>query len=282
MLLVATAALAAFPEAVSLRAMEDYQGTATEPVASDYVADGYHTLVKELGLVVANKPLAPAETLGINGFSVTAGTSIAFIRTGTLDGENPTGWDLADPDEDPPLFLYVPTLAVRKGLPLSFEVGVNAGWIGPTEDATFGAYGRWAPIEGWRQAPDLVFQVGYAGYVGNDELELGVMDASVTLGYTFPFGVTEGIHQASFAPFVGVGQVRVHGAPRLDLSDSSLEGRVAEVSGFKKSDVFDKQYAPLRISGGLRLVNGDWSTVVAATYAPELIATVDISMGFSF
>lgn len=282
MLLLAAAALAAFPEQVSILAMEDYAGASTVPLEGDYVAAGYQALVKELAVVVANPALAPGETLGINGFAASFGAGVGFIRTGSIDQVNPAGWDLADPDEEPPLLLYVPTLSFRKGLPLSFEVGANAGWIAPSEDGFFGGYARWAPIEGWRQAPDVVFQLGYSGYVGNDELELGVFDSSVTVGYTAPFGVTQGIHQASFRPFAGVGQVRIHAAPRVDLSESSLEGRITELSGFKRSDRFDKQYAPLRVHGGFQVVNGDVSLTLAGTWVPGAIAKLDVAMGASF
>lgn len=282
MLLLSAAALAAFPEEVSILAMEDYGGSSTLPIAEDYVAEGYHTLVQELAVVVANPGLAPAETLGINGFAFGVGSGLAFIRTGSLDTVNPSGWDLADPDEDPPLLLYVPTLHVRKGLPLSLEVGANAGWIAPSEDGLFGGFVRWSPIEGWRRAPDLSFQMGYSGYVGNDELELGVLDASATIGYTAPFGVTQGIHQASFRPFAGVGQLRIHAAPRVDLSESTLEGRITEVSGFKKSELFDRQYAPLRVHGGFQVVNGDYATTLSATWVPASIARIDLSIGASF
>lgn len=273
----------ALADDVSLLAMDDYDDEATETYGSDdYVVAGYHELVKELGATIANKPMAPGETLGISGFNIGLSTTFSFIRTGTLDGTNPAGWDLSAADEEPSTYLYIPWVTVRKGLPLSLEVGANAGWIGTTHTGVFGAWGRWGIVEGYRQLPDFSVQVGYAGYVGNDELELGVMDMSATLGYTLPFGVTKGIHQASFAPYVSIGQTRIHAAPRVDLSRTGLVDRVTEVSGFKNGEGFDKSFAPLQVGGGFRIVSGEFTLTIASTYAPSVVPTLSMGFGFTY
>ena len=293
MLLLASLAYATteYPEDVSLVAMDDYGGVSTVALSSnDYVVAGYQQLVQELGVAIANKPMAPAETLGVYGFQVGVQNTFAFIRTGSVDSVNPAGWDLADPDEAPPGYLFIPQIAVRKGLPMSFELGGNFGWIGMTRTGTFGVYGRWAPLEGYRQIPDLCFQIGYAGYVGNDELEVGVMDMSATLGYSLPFGVTQGIHQAVFSPYVNIGLNRIHAAPRADLSDTQLGGRLTEVTGFKakastvegEEVFFDKAYVPLTLTGGFRITNGDFAATFSGGYSPGLIATANFGFGFVY
>jgi hypothetical protein len=288
MLILVTAltapAHAGFPERVSLRAMDDYDGVSTVPLGDDFVTAGYEQVAKELGLIVANKPMAPAETLGVNGFAVGVATTFGFTRTGSLDGTNPSGWDLVDPDEEPPLFVFVPQLQVRKGLPLSLEVGANAGWIGLSETATLGGYARWAPLEGYRQAPDIALQAGWSTYVGNDELELGVTDLSATIGYSLPFGTIEGIHQSVFSPYVGVGVNRIHVAPRADLTGTQLEGRLPERSGDADdgAEVYDETFAPLVIDGGFRVQNGEFTVTLAGTYSPDLIATASLGFGFAY
>jgi hypothetical protein len=284
-LALSTQAHAGYPERISLRAMEDYDGAPTVVTAgNDYVAEGYRQMARELGLLVANKPVAPAETLGVNGFAVTVSTAFGFTRNGTLDGTNPSGWDLADPDEAPPIFHYVPQVQVRKGLPLSLEVGANAGWIGQSETGVLGGFARWAPLEGYRQAPDIALQVGWAGYIGNDELELGVADLGATIGYSLPFGTIAGIHQSVFSPFVGLGVQRIHAAPRVSLTGTQLAGRVVERSGSKRDgqDVYDDSFAPQNINGGFSLQNGDFPVSLAGTYAPDLIATATLGFGFAY
>jgi hypothetical protein len=297
-LVVAGAALAAASPAraqeISLLAMDDYGGSSTVSASNsgaDYVASGYREMVKELGVSIANKPMAPGKTLGIYGFSFGIANTFAFIRTGTIDSVNPTGWDLADPDEDPDPFLFIPWLQMRKGLPFSLEVGANFGWIGMSDTAVFGGYGRWAILEGYRQFPDLTVQVGYSGYVGNDELELGVLDMSATFGYSLPFGPTAGIHQSVFSPYVSVGLNRIHAAPRVDLSHTQLTGRVTEITGFAgdKNAVgedatveYDATLAPFTIGGGFRVLSGSFTATFAGTYSPGLIATANVGFGFVY
>ncbi len=283
---------------ISLLAMDDYGGASTATFGSnDYVVADYQELVKELGATIANKPMAPGETLGISGFNVSATTTFSFIQTGSLDGTNPSGWELSSPDESAgPVALVIPSVMVRKGLPLSIELGANAGWIATSETGVFGGWGRWGIIEGYRQLPDLSIQIGYAGYVGNDELEVGVMDESMTLGYTMPFGSIKGIHQASFAPYFSIGQEHIHGAPRVDLTHSGLDGRITGVTGFKTgandcstscapgevATVYDKSFAPLVVGGGFRLLSGEFTFTVAGTYTPKVVPTVSVGMGFTY
>lgn len=286
-MLIAVAAAWAFPEDPSITAMDDFAGASTyiaeNATETDYVVTGYHTMVKELGVTLANKPMAPGDSLGMNGFQVSIANTFAFIRTGSVDGINPTGWDLSAEDDDPPPFLFVPTLQLRKGLPLSLEIGANAGWVGLTNSGVLGVYGRWSLLEGHRRIPEVAVQLGYAGYVGNDELELGVLDMSATVGYSLPFGVTEGINQAVFSPYVSVGVNQIHAAPRADLSRTDLEGRIREVT-YVQADAehFVDGFAPLQIGGGFRIVNGDFAATLAATYSPDLIATVNVGFGFVY
>ncbi len=287
MLILVATARAAFPEDPSITAMDDFAGASTyipdTSVEADYVVEGYQTMVKELGVSIANKPMAPGESLGMNGFHVGIANTFAFIRTGSTDGTHPTGWDLADDEEDPQAFLFIPWLQVRKGLPASLEVGANAGWIGMTNTGVLGVYGRWSLVEGHRRIPDLAIQAGYSGYIGNDELELGVMDMSATIGYSLPFGVTQGINQAVFSPYVGIGLNRIHAAPRADLTRTDLDGRITEVTGFADDTThFVEGFAPLQIDGGFRIVNGDFAATLAATYSPGLIATVNVGFGFVY
>lgn len=286
MLLLATTALAAFPEQVSLLAMDDYKGASTQPTtrdaADDYVITGYQQMVRELGTAIANKPMAPGETLGLNGFHIGVATTVAFIDTATDANGNPSGWTLADPEEDPSPVMFIPWVQVRKGLPLSLEVGANFGWIGMSQTGVVGAYGRFAPLEGYHYLPDVALQVGYAGYVGNDELEVGTLDLSATIGYSLKFGSVAGVHDSQFSPFVSLGVNEIHGAPRADLSHTDLTDRLTEVDGTdSNSAFFDDSYAPFQLGGGFRIRHGDFSATVGATWSPDIIPTVNFGMGYT-
>ena len=58
-----------------------------------------------------------------------------------------------------------------------------------------------------------------------------VVDASATVGYTFPFGRTVGINSSRFSPYLGVGTLRISADPKLDEDEESALG-IGPVSGF--------------------------------------------------
>ena len=58
---------AAWPDDVSLSALGTVQGQPVADTAASRAA--YETVVRELGTAIANQPMAPAETLGLSGFT---------------------------------------------------------------------------------------------------------------------------------------------------------------------------------------------------------------------
>ncbi len=193
-----------------------------------------------------------------------------------------SGWERAHADGDPSPTLWIPTLGLRKGLPLSLEAGMNFGWIGLSRQAVLGGYGRWALVEGYRKAPDVTIQIGYTGYIGNDELWLGVIDASATVGYTFPFGRTVGIHTSRFSPYVGLGTLRIDADPKLDDEEEAALG-ISAVSGFGRgSDHFADGFQPFVADVGFRVASGDFQVKLAGTVAPDVIPGVSFGVGFEY
>lgn len=282
LLLASAPALAAFPERLSVLAMDDFDGARTEAIdGEDYVAAGWKEVVLELGTTLSNKPVAPARTLGPAGFHVDLGTTFAHLPGRWLDGSTPDGWELMDPDEDAPPLLYIPTIHVRKGLPASLEVGANFGWLGSSETGVVGGYGRVGLLEGYRKFPDVSLQAGYSAYIGNDEFELGAMDFSCNIGYTLPFGPIDGIHTAKFSPFVNFGLTRVHAAPRVDLTDTRLDGRLLELTGFE-GDTFDETLAPFTFAGGFELQPGNFTFLLSSGYAVGGSVTFNLGLGFTY
>jgi hypothetical protein len=261
-LLAVAPALAAWPEDVVLTNLSE----------TDDNESAYRDLVRELGVAIANKPMAPGETLGLNGFDFTVFNSVAFLHARSEDGEA-TGWERTHADGDPSAFLWIPTIGVRKGLPLSLEAGMNFGWIGLSHQAVLGGYGRWALVEGYRNAPDVTVQLGYTGYVGNEELWLGVVDASATVGYTFPFGRTVGIHTSRFSPYVGVGTLRISADPKLAAEEQAALG-IGAVNG--------EGFRPFVAHLGFRVATGDFQLKLAGTVAPNVIPGLSFGVGFEY
>ena len=277
-LVACLAAPARAAEDVRISALGSWDGSNVDP---EVAYEAYATVVNELGLAIANKPMAPGETLGVYGFDVGLSSTIAFTDTKEGADGSPAPWARVHETGEPKAVAWIPWLQVRKGLPLSLELGANVGYLAFSRQTVFAGYGRWGLWEGYRPIPDLCVQVGYAGYLGNDELELGALDASATLGYTLPFGTLVGINQAQFSPYLGLGTVVVHAAPRISEEEQETLG-VHKVSGFKKSDAFDEEYRHFNLGGGFRVVSGDIQLRMAVAWAPGQLTTLSGGLGFVY
>ena len=77
----------------------------------------------------------------------------------------------------------------------------------------WGGYGRWVFAEGWDPFPNVALTVGYVGYVGNDELDLGVLETDITLGYDISIGRGE-LRLGRLQPFVSYGFLQSHARPK--------------------------------------------------------------------
>ena len=115
LLVALTTSPAQASEDVILSGMGSWNGTAVEP---EVVMDSYQVVVNQLGLAVANKPMAPGETLGVYGFDLGVGSTVAFIDTKSVGG-SASHWARVHEEGDPNSVLWIPWLQARKGLPLS-------------------------------------------------------------------------------------------------------------------------------------------------------------------
>lgn len=290
--LLISPAMATWPDDISLTSMADLQGTANFDTAANRAA--YLTVVQELGVAIANRPFAPADSLGVNGFEVEVSNTIAFTSSRGEEFGDVGPWGVVHQDETPRGTLWIPRIQVRKGLPGSVDVGGQVGWLATSQQTVFGFYGRVSPLEGYRQAPDVAIQWGYAGYVGNDELEAGAMDFSGTLSYTLPFGSLLNINSASFTPYVGAGKLWIHARPRLNAETMEDLG-VLPVTGFERQldtqeerDIYgglaadEANLNPTVLHGGFRLVSRSFQFKAMATWAPQIMPTLNFGMGFVF
>lgn len=280
LMLVGAPAMAATPSDVDLGALAYWNGISVD--TESIRTNAYHRVVRELGAAIANKPMAPGDTLGAYGFEVLVSSTVGFISG--VGGSVPSAWERVQSDGQASPSLWIPRISIRKGLPASLDIGASMGLISSSRQTVFGAYGRWSPLEGYRQAPDLALQLGYSGYVGNDQLEAGAMDLSATTGYTFRFGRVLGVNHATFTPYAGIGSIRVHARPRLTV-DEQLELGVGAVSGFKKDQgtgIYDESFSPFQTHLGFRLVSSSFQLVISGTMASKVLPTLNVGLGFSY
>jgi len=282
-LLISTAlavpARAAFPDDVVLSELGTWRGA--EVNNNRVTGDAYDIVVRQLAAGIMNAPLAPAETLGLNGFDVAYSNTFAFLAARGKSINNPAPWERVHADEDPTHVMWRPGLTVRKGLPLSLEVGATWSWVSFSRQTTMGGFARWSVFEGWENAPDVSMQIGYSGYVGNDELELGALDGSLNLGYTFPLGYLVGINQADIAPFAGVGFLQANAAPRLSKEEQNDLG-ISAVSGMKSKDSFTEGFSLVTTHVGVRVRSGDFHISTSGSIVPKALPTINMSVGLTY
>ena len=275
---VSMPALASWPDDVVLDEIDTWRGDRV--LDSELISSDYQQVIRELGTAISNKPMHGGSTLGLYGFEVGISNTIAFIDTRSEDWQ-PSPWARVHEDGTPNNLMTIPRIDIRKGLPASLEVGASMGYLAVSRQTAMGGYLRGAPLEGYRNMPDVVFQLGYTGYVGNDQLELGTRDFSTTVGYSFPFGRITGVNNASISPYLGAGRLRVHARPNLDLEEQEALG-ISEVSGFSGSDFFSEDFAFWQLHGGFRINSGTFSFRASVTAVPKGIATLNVGMGFVY
>ena len=274
-------AAAAWPEDIDLYSMTDQDGEAV--LDRELLGQSYRQLVMELGTMVANKPVTPADTVGMYGFDVDISTQ--FVLTEAIDRKGePSPWTRAHRDERSAAYHVLPTVSVRKGLPLSTEVGASMGWIGGSSTGTFGGFVRAALFEGYRPLPDISFKLGYAGYVGSDQIDCSALDLSVTLGTTASLGRLPGMNSGQISPWATFTTLRVRANATIDEDIEQSIGALRYAKpelGDEEGDVAPPIAIP-QFGGGVQLVSGGAHLRVGASWAPATIPTVSTGFGLTF
>lgn len=263
---------------LSPQSMSDWNGKDYSQSAS--IQQGYGIVVRQLGMAIANKPQT-ISSMGIHGFEMSLQNSVSFIDATRYSDGSPSPWNLAFSDEQAPENLWIPSIHIKKGLPLSLEIGARTGMIQGDTGSIFGTYLRFSPVEGYHKAPELSMQVGYTGYIGNSELGVGTMDASVSIGKSIPFGPLTGVNSSVFRPFVGGGMYWLRADPRLQPSEADALG-IYPVSAFKDSDAYVDGYQLVSFDGGFEIESNEVLFSMAASYSPGNILSIQHQFGFSF
>ena len=166
---------AAWPDDVSLEALAD------DPGSTQDSRNAYSTVVRELGVAIANPSMGAARTSGMNGFDIQLVNSLAFIDARSGRASDPAPGNVFARMAMPPG--PCGCRGERPQGPAARPRGRRALLLRGDESAD----GRrrvqsLGLVEGYRQAPDIVVQIGYSAYVGNDQIDLGVMDCSGASG----------------------------------------------------------------------------------------------------
>jgi len=279
-LLCPLTAHAVWPEDVTPSSMLVHDGQAQ--LNSANLGVQYEQLVKEVGTMVGNQAMLPAETVGAYGWEFDFRMNWVFNEA--IDrGNDPSPWLMAHQEEDALPYQWIPGFGARKGLPWSTEVGATAGWIGMSNTAMVTAFGRVALIEGYKPWPDVTLQIGYGGYVGNPEMEVGAFDLGVTLGSTYYTGRISGAHNGQVSPWANFTVLRVSSASKLDQATQLAlgakhyqGGRAASTSGALPPLVVP------RVAVGWQVTSQNLHARVGLSWAWDTIPVLNTGMGMSF
>ena len=167
--------------------------------------EAFYDFARDIGLVFSPPLGTTAETLGQAGFGVQIDQTFAVIDA------NEDYWLLADADETPTGTLPLTQFRVRKGLPLSLEIGGMFTVLWDSELVAVGTELRWALHEDYLwPVPDLAIR-GYVNtIVGHSQLAVTVAGGEVVTG--LPIGVG---NVMNITPYAGYNLSAVVMASRL-------------------------------------------------------------------
>ena len=165
----------------------------------------FRSLAAELGLAFAPKFLAPAETLGHNGFDIGIEWSLTGINNSEpyWNGPCDTGSTCAvssyiEDDRQPKSVLTTGQVHIRKGLPFSFELGGTASYLLYTEMAAVGIELKWALNEGFYYIPDIAIRGSGTRVFGSKGIDLTLGGFDISISKAFGLGDT-----VSLTPYAG-------------------------------------------------------------------------------
>lgn len=154
---------------------------------------GFRDFARELGVATSIYALQPAATTGQRGFAFQLNMSNTSIL------HNEAYWEKASVDRDPASSLNTMNLHVRKGLPMSFEVGLNAGIVQGTDLVTIGGEVKYALHEDWLwPVPDLAIRAWGNAVLGHRDFDLYNFGGDVIASVPFGIGGT-----VQITPIVG-------------------------------------------------------------------------------
>ncbi len=228
--------------------------------------DAFAKLAREYGMALAPRLLAPADTLGINGFQISSHIGLTNIN------QDEEYWSRAVSDQSPPSILTTLHVDARKGLPYSVEVGVNMGWLFDSELFAFGGMLKWAPNEGIDAFPvDLALRFSANRTVGSSQFDMTTFGGDLIISRAFGAG---GV--ANIAPYMAY-------SPAFVFARSGvLDSTPGEATDSARSFVLEEEQIVLhRFVVGVRLVVGGVNFTPEAALT-EGLQSYNFNLGLDF
>jgi len=240
-------------------------------------------VVRELAMSILSPPNYAVAAMGLYEGEVAFDNRVSFIHVAASTGESSSPWQELTESGEPSQVVFMPSLTVRKGLPWSFEVGGDVGWVGGSRQFLVGGFGRWVPFGNWEKMPDVGVGLGYRGLIGNDELELGVFHLDLNIGYSFRMNSRATRPGTKFSPYGGYQFLQSHAKPGVTVD------QVSAVSGWANraaTGVDPRAFMFHRGFIGMEVRSGSFAFRIAgsATFPRKapVVAGLDVSIGLRF
>jgi len=194
------------PYDISLRGL----GRPLDPNSEDDMANRrFRFLANELTMALAPRPLAPAETLGMDGFDVSLASTVTPISSQSRYWRGQAGTPVFEGvalGGGMPQVFWTPTAHIRKGLPMSMEIGITGSYLAWSEMFMLGVEYKICWQEAfWRWAPALATRLAFSRLFGTSELSVIAGEADVLA--SLPIGLGGMIQ---ITPYLGYGQLFAH------------------------------------------------------------------------
>lgn len=242
--------------------------------------DKFERLMTDLGLIIAPVFLAPAETLGINGFELALEGTVAplYNRRDYWVGKlYPTDTNTVSVSEGKPQSsVVIPRLHLRKGLPFSFEIGTQVAYVPDSSLFTVGAEIKWAFQEGFRYIPDFALRFSINHMVGSRDFELTTGGWDISISKAFGLGGS-----LSLTPYIGYNMLFIDATAQavLVLADPNIAAEHDENFNFKRMRWQDNIHN--RFFVGCRLVTYIFQFAAEGVFSTE-VSLFNFKVGFDY
>lgn len=242
--------------------------TPAQPCGKTPVPDqaAFRDLSREYGFLFGSALLAPAETMGINGFQLNLQLGLNTINA------DEDYWARGVEDQDPDDLLTTMRFDVRKGLPYSFEIGMAATYLLESELWAFGGAVKWALNEAVDAFPvDIAVRGSVYRTVGSPQLTLTTAGFDLIISRSFGAG---GV--ANIAPYLSYSPMWV--IARSGVIDATPGDGADPESSF----VFAEETQVIhRGIIGTRFILGALNFTPQVALGPSLVS-IDFNIGVDF
>ncbi|MDR0965522.1 MAG: hypothetical protein LBM75_03290 [Myxococcales bacterium] len=223
---------------------EDFKIYQLGDPSSDPTADTkFRLFANQLGIAISGFNFSPAQTLGHSGFAISLEYGVSKI--------NPDYWPRYGTSDSP--YLLMPSLHLRKGLGLSFELGGRLTYLQESSMFAGTLELKWALNEGFTYAPDFAVRGHVTTLAGATDFDMTTGGVDIGIGKQFGIG---GV--VTLTPYIGWNLIFVHATARMIDFQPSRAPEEAMAQPFETLNFYQEVKAGDNVShrfyGGLRFV----------------------------